>query len=157
MITVKHTTFSRTLLDEWSALRRNLYLTTHNSHNGPTSMPPVGFEPTISAGERPQIYALECTVIGTGFLNVTLHITTLQSKCLRIIANYPRCTPISLLHTTFNVLPIHEQIHYITARFFYTSTNHTNPLIRVIGKYTLRDLHQQYKKYTHKRTKHFLL
>jgi hypothetical protein len=29
-------------------------------------MPPVGFEPTISAGERPQIYALDrsSTVIG---------------------------------------------------------------------------------------------
>jgi len=24
-------------------------------------MPPVGFEPTISAGERPQTYALDCT------------------------------------------------------------------------------------------------
>jgi len=30
-------------------------------------MTPVRFEPTISAGERPQIYALDCaaTVIGT--------------------------------------------------------------------------------------------
>ena len=30
---------------------------THN-HNRQTSMHPVGFEPTISAGERPQSYAL---------------------------------------------------------------------------------------------------
>ena len=28
-------------------------------------MPPVGFEPTISAGEKPQTYALDRTVIGT--------------------------------------------------------------------------------------------
>jgi len=28
-------------------------------------MPPVRFEPTISAGERPQIYALDRTVTGT--------------------------------------------------------------------------------------------
>ena len=41
-------------LDEWSARRRDLYLTTHDTHNRQTSMPPVGFEPTISAGERPQ-------------------------------------------------------------------------------------------------------
>jgi hypothetical protein len=34
---------------------------------------------------------------------------------------------------------------------------HVNPLIRGIGHYTLRDLHQQYKKYIHKRTKHILL
>jgi len=49
----------RTPLDEWSASRRALYLTTHNTHNRQTSMPPVGFEPTISAGKRPYT--------GTGF------------------------------------------------------------------------------------------
>ena len=34
-------------------------------------MPPVGFELTISAGERPQTYALDLEVIGTGVLFVT--------------------------------------------------------------------------------------
>jgi hypothetical protein len=29
-------------------------------------MPPVGFEPTIPAGERPQTYALERAAPGTG-------------------------------------------------------------------------------------------
>jgi hypothetical protein len=29
-------------------------------------MSPVGFEPTISAGERPQIYALDRAATGTG-------------------------------------------------------------------------------------------
>jgi len=50
-----HITLGRTPLDEWSPRRRDLYLTTHNTHNIQTSVPPVGFEPTISAGERPQI------------------------------------------------------------------------------------------------------
>jgi hypothetical protein len=31
-------------------------------------MPPLGFEPTISAGERPQTYALDRAAIGTGDL-----------------------------------------------------------------------------------------
>ena len=31
-------------------------------------MPPVGFEPTISAGERPQTYALDRAATGTGLL-----------------------------------------------------------------------------------------
>jgi hypothetical protein len=52
--TQRHITVGRTPLDEWSARRRDLYLTTHNTHYRQTSMPPVGFEPTISAGERPQ-------------------------------------------------------------------------------------------------------
>ena len=63
--TKRRTTVSRTPLDEWSARRRDLYLTTHNTHNRQTSMPPVGFEPTISAGERPQTYALDSAVTGT--------------------------------------------------------------------------------------------
>ena len=60
-------TFGRTPLDEWSARRRDLYRTTHNTHNRQTSMPPVGFKPTISAGVWPQNYAFDraATVTGT--------------------------------------------------------------------------------------------
>ena len=32
-------------------------------------MSPVGFEPTISAGERPKTYALDRKVTGTGILH----------------------------------------------------------------------------------------
>ena len=64
----RHTAVGTTPLDEWSARRRDLYLTTHNTHNGQTSMPPVGFKPTISAGERPQTYVLDRTATGTGSL-----------------------------------------------------------------------------------------
>ena len=41
--TKRRTTVGRTPLDEWSARRRDLYLTKHNTHNRQTSMPPVGF------------------------------------------------------------------------------------------------------------------
>jgi hypothetical protein len=51
--TQRRTTVGRTPLDEWSARRKDLYLTTHDKHNRQISMPPVGFEPKISAGERP--------------------------------------------------------------------------------------------------------
>jgi len=64
--TQRRTTFGRTPLDEWSARCRDLYLTTHNTHNRQISMPPVGFEPTISAGERPQTYALDSPATRTG-------------------------------------------------------------------------------------------
>ena len=52
--TQRRSTVGRTPLDEWSARRGDLYLTTHDTHNRQISMPPVGFEPTISAGEQPQ-------------------------------------------------------------------------------------------------------
>jgi len=32
-------------------------------------MPPVGFEPTISAGERPQTHVLDRAATGTGKVN----------------------------------------------------------------------------------------
>jgi hypothetical protein len=46
MITLRYTTLGRTPLDEWSARRRYLYLTTQNTHNRHTSLSPAGFELT---------------------------------------------------------------------------------------------------------------
>ena len=40
--TQRRITVGRIPLDEWSARRRDLYLTTHNTHNRQTSMPPGG-------------------------------------------------------------------------------------------------------------------
>ena len=50
-------TVSRTPPDEWSARRKDLYLTTHNTHNRQTSMAPAGFELAVPASERPQTHA----------------------------------------------------------------------------------------------------
>ena len=68
--TQRSTTIVRTPLDEWSARRRDLYLTTHNTNNRQTSLPPVGFEPTISAGKRPQTHALDRAATGTDYLDL---------------------------------------------------------------------------------------
>ena len=40
--TQRHTTVGRTPLDEWPARRRDLYLTTNNTPNRQTTMPPGG-------------------------------------------------------------------------------------------------------------------
>ena len=49
LITLTDTlTLGRTPLDEGSARRRDLYLTTHNIYKRETSMPPVGFEPAFT-------------------------------------------------------------------------------------------------------------
>jgi hypothetical protein len=60
------TTFPKTPLDKWALRSRELYLTTHNTHKRQTYtyMPPVGFELTISSGERPQTYALTAWTLG---------------------------------------------------------------------------------------------
>ena len=50
--TQRRTIVGRTPLDEWSARWRDLYLLTHNTHKRQTSLAPVGFGPTTSAGDR---------------------------------------------------------------------------------------------------------
>ena len=85
------------------------------------------------------------------------HLQISQSKCLRVIGDYPRRTPIPYLHTSLNIPPILNFIHHLTDIFFSRCLLHPNPLIQSIGNYTLADLHLQYKKYVHKRPKHFLL
>ena len=41
----------------------------NTQHSQQTSMPPVGFEPTISTGERRQTYALDRAATGTGLIS----------------------------------------------------------------------------------------
>jgi hypothetical protein len=76
---IHDTSHSRTPLDEWSARRRELYLTTHKTHNRQTSMSLVGFEPTISTGERQQTYAL-----GYGYIGARTDTTHQTNICLGI-------------------------------------------------------------------------
>jgi len=69
MMKFRHATLGRTPLDEWSARRRDLYLTTHNTHKRQIFMPPTGFKTTMSAAERPQTHALDRAANGTGSAN----------------------------------------------------------------------------------------
>ena len=79
--TQRHTTVGKTPLDEWSARRRDLYLTTHNTHNRQTSMPTAGFEPTISAGVRPQTYALDRAATGTAHIYIVSVVKNMMHAC----------------------------------------------------------------------------
>ena len=80
-----------------------------------------------------------------------------QSKCLRIIGNYPRLTPTSHLHDSLNTEPIPVIIHRRTATFFAHCPSHPKLLVQQIGHYTVADLTTLYKKYKHHRPKHILL
>jgi hypothetical protein len=59
-----------TPLDEWSARRRDLYLT-NTQHSQQTSMPPARFEPAIPAGERLQTHALDRSATGIGIFTLS--------------------------------------------------------------------------------------
>jgi len=68
--TKRRITVGRTPLDEWSARRRDLYLTTHNTNNRHTDVPPAEFEPTIPASERPQTHTVDRAANETGGIHV---------------------------------------------------------------------------------------
>jgi hypothetical protein len=62
----RHNTLGRTQLDEWSARRRDVYSTTHDTHKRQTSMPSAGFEPATPAGEQPKTQLLYRVATGIG-------------------------------------------------------------------------------------------
>ena len=65
-VTLRHTTLSRTPLNEWSAHCRDLCVTTHNTHKRQISMPSAGFETKFLADERPYTHPLDRAAIGIG-------------------------------------------------------------------------------------------
>jgi hypothetical protein len=96
-ITLKHTTLGTTPLDEWSARRRDLYLTTHNTHKRQTSIPTTGFELEIPASKRPQTHALHRTAIGIGdrnhYISIKSWTSVWQLVCEPQSTNYCRGMP----------------------------------------------------------------
>jgi hypothetical protein len=66
----RRATVGRTPLDEWSVRRSYLYLTTHNTYSRQTSILLARFKPAVSAGERPQTYALDRAATRTGLLHI---------------------------------------------------------------------------------------
>jgi hypothetical protein len=57
-ITIRRITLGRIPLDEWSVRRRDLCLTTHNTHKRQSSVLSEGLEPAIPPSWRPQSHAL---------------------------------------------------------------------------------------------------
>ena len=107
-----------------SSSQRPLPGNTHNTHNRKTSMSSVGFEPTISAGERPQTYALNRAVTGTG-QGVTWRNKRISQRT-SITIPFPR-EEIRIWDlwntikaaTTFSVYI--KQVHSLTSRVFITN------------------------------------
>ena len=174
--TQRRTTVGRTPLDEWSARRRDLYLTTHNTHNRQSFMPPVGFEPTISAGERPQTYALDHAATGIGFMQFysaiikffTNGLTSEEdNQCIfaTVVENSPKTTrpqgaydsPQSWSGTTlanyfqlFNVFDVLQLAATYQNNLVALRTSHM-----VLTLYDLRENIQRYSVLQKKKTKNF--
>jgi hypothetical protein len=55
-------------MDEGSAKRRDLYLTTQNAYKRQIFMSQGGFEPLTPSIERAQTHILDCVAAGTGYV-----------------------------------------------------------------------------------------
>ena len=130
--TQRRTTVGRTPLDEWSARRKDLYLAAHNTYNRLTSMPPVGFELTITAGERPQTYALDRAATGTG-----LYFCYLSYLFLSSLSVLFSCLPQGIQNVPYDIR------NKSCRRRSYNSCNINIILANLIGKGLLVSLSLQ--------------
>ena len=71
-IAIRNTTLSRIPLDQWSARRRDRYLTKHNTHNRQTFTSLAEFELAITGSERPQTHALDRADTGIGIIIIII-------------------------------------------------------------------------------------
>ena len=84
-------------------------------------MPPVGFEPTISADERPQTYALDRAAIGTGKRKSLVN--EIMIKCLGMQLSYMTLCdePLSTLRLWYVVRQSYRQTVVVLRRFSFQS------------------------------------
>jgi hypothetical protein len=126
------TTVGRTPMDEWSACRRDLYLTAHNTHNRQISTPSVGFEPTISTGELPQTYALDRAVIHilmrSGYEYSIKHIPLSPIKTSFICFNMEIRTTPGLMHV-YIVMSLAFLFGWELRQLFHTEEVFSGPLL----------------------------
>ena len=78
-ITFRQTTLCKIPLDEWSACRRELYLTTHTHSQHTNTITPAGCTPVIPASEQPRPHAFP-----RGYIGARTNTTEQTSICLNI-------------------------------------------------------------------------
>ena len=131
----RRTTVGRTPLDEWSARRRDLYLTTHDTHNRQISKPPVGFEacgrsPAEIAGVLPTVVRRcvwsrniknRCSIYIYIYVISSLSVNDLNINCVHIPIS---CTHRPIRYVSFS--PINPSI-ICTFAIYFAEKIHKHP------------------------------
>jgi hypothetical protein len=112
------------LLDHKLLFTKHLTNVTHKVTGSMVKLfPLLARDSTLSAQNKLILYKLSIRSVMTYSAPVWSNTSPSNYRRLQTLqSNFPRCTPIPLLHTTFNVLPIHDHIHYMTALPPFTQT-----------------------------------
>ena len=93
--TQRRSTVGRTPLNEWSARRRDLYLTTHNIHNRQISMPSGGIRThDLSMRATADLRLRQCGHWDRQGRNVTVHISEWNSQGMTLPSNLLKRTEV---------------------------------------------------------------
>ena len=86
-------------------------------------MPPVGFEPTISAGERPQTYALDRAATGIGTVTNTVCYQWIQRYSSLSIQLYTHLNPMPELRMSGALPPFKIGLYGVVTIFLLFTLN----------------------------------
>ena len=100
-------TLGRIPLDEWSARRRDLYLTKHNTHKRQIFVQPAVFEPAFPASERPQTHVLDGAATGIGSVFMIWH-----DNCSKLYSEY-HSSPLVLSAGSLTVFTTVNTVHWL--------------------------------------------
>ena len=106
--TQRRITVGRTPLDEWSARRRDLYLTTHNTHNWQTSMRPPGGIRTHDLSKRAAA-DLRLRLRGHWDQDTDDYSWKIITKCVYSYVNLLYYKQRSLLHVSATYCDLHQR------------------------------------------------
>jgi hypothetical protein len=131
---VGHITLRTNPLGEWSARRGDGYLTAHKSQQ--TSMPPAEFEPTISAGERPQTHALDEWPLGLTHIHTYFDILTTLADANRISMTNTYCVYTVFRYSWWWTVDLSETCRVLYQINLRNSASHWLSLYEYIHTYT---------------------
>jgi hypothetical protein len=113
----RRTTLGRTPLEEWSALHKDVYLTSHNTHARNTPKSPEGFAPAIPPSERLQTHALDCVATGIASIGDWTFLVA-RAKLSQVSGRSLHELPTTLLQSN---LYLSQKSHNLSCDSFFTS------------------------------------
>ena len=128
-----------TPLAEWSARRRDLYLTTHNTHKGKTPMTRRDSKPQSQQARGPQTHALDLAVTGLDSISISGCKNIYHTECEFWLLLFGKCL-LKITHVDFPV----NSLHYVFVVLWWLS--HTPHEVQM--KFTVLFLRKGWKMYT---------